>query len=173
VTFGFVYVTIFLLGFTLALVGGLARRVLHPSELCGDVVAPSHEHWAGLHTPTADVVVSFLTLFGLVTFFIRGFTNLATTKELAIGTAAGLLGAVVLRVWFRAVCDPSRRSLPDSTQAVVVRDIPALGFGQIEVTLGRSRIKLAARSSSEAPIAAGTLVHVLDQRESVVVVSPR
>ncbi len=172
-TYGFLYLTIFLLGFTLALVGGLARRVLHPSELCGKVIAPSHEHWAGLHTPTADVVVSFLTLFGLTTFFIRGFTSLATRWELILGAAAGAAGAVILRLWFRAVCDPSRRSLPDSAEAVVVRDIPARGYGQIEVALGRSRIKLAARSTSDGTIAAGTLVRVLDQRESVVVVSPR
>ena len=171
-TYGFLYLAIFLLGFTLALVGGLARRVLHPSEFCGDVVAPSHEHWAGLHTPAADVVVSFLCLFGLTTFFIHGFTSLATRSELTSGAVAGAAGAVLLRLWFRAVCDPSRRSLPDSAEAVVVRDIPARGFGQIEVSLAGSRIKLAARSTSDSVIAAGTLVQILDQRESVVVVSP-
>ncbi len=172
-TYGFLYLAIFLLGFTLALVGGLVGRVLHPSELCAKVVAPSHEHWANLHTPATDALVSFLTLFGLTTFAIHGFTSLALHLELGLGAGAGVVGAVVLRLWFRAVCDPSRRSLPDSADAVVVRDIPARGFGQIEVALGRSRIKLAARSTSDRTIAAGTLVQILDQRESVVVVSPR
>jgi hypothetical protein len=55
---------IFLGGFTLSLVTGFARRLLHPTELCDNVVVPSHEHLHGLRFPAADILASFLTVFG-------------------------------------------------------------------------------------------------------------
>ena len=50
---------IFLGGFTLSLVTGFARRLLDPTELCDNVVLPSHEHLRGLRFPAADLLASF------------------------------------------------------------------------------------------------------------------
>ena len=173
VTFGFLYLLIFLGGFTLALVTGLVRRLLHPTELCDHVVAPSHEHWQSHHTPRTDMVVSFITLFGLTTFLVHGFTTFGLARELIAGGAAGLLGVLLLRVWFRHICDPSRTPVSEGESATVVRDIPPHGYGQVELEIsGEARIRLAARSEADRSIPAGTVVEVLDRQESVVIVRP-
>ncbi len=169
-TLAFLYLIIFLGGFTLALVTGLVRRVLHPSELCDHVVVPSHEHWRSQHTPWADALVSFVTLFGLVTLGVHGLTTLGPETEVAAGVVAGLLGVVVLRTVIGRVCDPSRRPIETGRGARVVRDIPPHGFGQIELELGGTTVLLAARSQEPTEIPAGSAVEVLDRQESVIVV---
>lgn len=171
-TLGFVYLAVFLLGFTLALVGGLARRVLHPTELCSEVVVPSHEHWLSLQGPLADLAVSFLTLFGFATFLLHGFARLPAPREVLVGAGVGLVGALVLRRWLRTAYDPTRRGLGGEFEATVVRTIPEIGYGQVELEVGGSKVRLAARSGCGAEIARGTRVRALDRQESVVVVVP-
>jgi hypothetical protein len=171
-TWGFVYLLVFLGGLTLAIVTGLARRVLHPSELCGEVTAPSHEYWDSQHRPQSDVVISFATLFGLATLLVHGVTTLAPTREILIGAAAGLLGTVVIRSWMGRICDPSRQFEGHPDSATVIRPIPGNGFGQVEISVAGTRIKLAAKSSTGAAIQPGTQVDILDRQESVVIVSP-
>jgi len=173
VTIGFLYLAIFLLGFTLALVSGLVRRILHPSELCDRVVVPSHEHWASLKTPRSDAFVSFILLFGLTTFLAHGFDSLMVSREVFLGLVVGLAGTIVLRVWLRTACDPTRSDVGEGTDAQVVRDIPPAGFGQVAVDLVGTRCTLAARSGTEETIPAGTPVRILDRQESVVIVVPR
>ena len=172
-TVGFAYLLIFLGGFTLALVTGFARRLLHPTQLCDHVVLPSHEHLWGLRSPAADVLASFLTLFGLTSLVVHGVKSLAPGHEIAIGAVAGLLGIVVLKSWLRRVCDPAEQLDPGTAEVTVVRDIPANGYGQIEVLLGGAPLKLAARSQDLEPIPAGAVVEILDRSESVVVVKRR
>jgi hypothetical protein len=171
VTWGFLYLLLFLGGFTLALVTGLVRRMLHPSELCGDqVVAPSHEHWQASHAPRTDLLVAFTTVFGLTTLVIHGVTALDPIHEVTIGAAAGVLGAVVLGAWMRSVCHPLA-SLGETTDGIkVIRDIPAVGFGQIGIKAGSVHVTLAARSADGTPIPAGTVVDLLDSVDSVAVV---
>ena len=168
-TVSFFYLLILLGSFTLALVTGLIRRILYPSELCDHVVVPSHEHWGTLQTPLADLVISFAAAFGLVTFLVHGFTAVHPVTVIGIGIVAGALGAVTVRLWFRHACEPSRQAIESST-ARVVREIPATGFGQVEVNLGGTPVKLAAKSESGEAIPEGTEVEILDRRESVVVV---
>ena len=68
VTWRFLNLLLFLRGFTLVLVSGLFRRILHPSELCGDaMLPPSQEHWQPAHAPRADLLIVFITVFGLAT----------------------------------------------------------------------------------------------------------
>jgi len=172
VTWGFVFLIVFLGGFTLALVTGLARRIIHPTELCDHVVEPSHEHWASQHTPLLDLVISFVTLFGLTAFLVHGFIAVAAERAMAAGIIGGIVGAALLRAWLRRSSDPSRPRFDAGSTAKVVRDIPANGYGQVEVDLGGSPVKLAARSESVRPIRTGTVVRVVDCRESVVLVEP-
>jgi hypothetical protein len=171
-TWGFVYLLVFLGGLTLAVVTGLVRRILHPGELCSEVVAPSHEHWHSEHRPHSDIVISFATLFGLATLLIHGFNTLDPMREIMIGSAAGLVGTVVLRSWLGRICDPMRQIDGHPDHATVVRSIPANGFGQIEISVAGARLKLAARSSTGAAIRPGTEVDILDRQESVVIVTP-
>jgi len=173
VTWGFAYLLIFLGGFTLALVTGFGRRLLHPTQLCDHVVVPSHEHLWGMRFPAADVLASFLTLFGLTAIVVHGTTTLAPKNELAIGGAAGLIGIVALRSWLRRVCDPCEKLRAGVQEVRVVREIPGNGYGQVEVMMEGAQLKLAARSAVEEPIPVGTIVDILDRSESVVVVVPR
>jgi len=173
VTWGFLYLLIFLGGFTLALVTGLVRRILHPTELCDHVVNPSHEHWLSAHSPKTDFLVSFTMMFGLITFLIHGFTSFNPVHEIGIGAGLGTFFAVILRLWLHRACGPVRK---DGTEgigdATVVREIPVQGYGQVEMEVGGSPMRMAARSEHSHPIPTGVHVQVLDCRESVLVVKP-
>ncbi len=163
---------IFLGGFTLSLVSGFARRLLHPSELCDNVVVPSHEHLRGLRYPAADLLASFLTLFGLGSLVVHGLTSLAPPRVMAVGAGAGIFGIFALRTWLYRVCDPSEQLSDDLQKVRVVREIPANGYGQVEVSLEGTQLKLAARTDMHEPIPVGCVVEILDRTESVVVVKP-
>ena len=161
---------IFLGGFTLSLVTGFARRLLHPTELCDNVVVPSHEHIQGLRFPAADLLASFLTLFGLASLVAHGVTSLAPRHEMAIGVGAGLFGIIAMKRWLYRVCDPSEQLDKDPHVVRVVREIPAKGYGQVEVSVEGAQLKMAARTDQSGPIPVGAIVKILDRTESVVVV---
>jgi hypothetical protein len=173
VTWGFAYLLIFLGGFTLSLVTGFARRLLHPTDLCDNVVLPSHEHLQGLRYPAADLLASFLTLFGLISLAVHGLTSLAPSRVIAVGAGAGVFGIFALKTWLYRVCDPSEQLAEDLQQVRVIREIPTNGYGQVEVSLEGTQLKLAARTEMHKPIPVGCVVEILDRTESVVVVKPR
>jgi hypothetical protein len=170
VTWGFAYLLIFLGGFTLSLVTGFARRLLHPTELCDNVVVPSHEHLHGLRFPAADLLASFLTLFGLASLIAHGVTALAPRHEMVIGAGAGLVGIFALKSWLYRVCDPCEQLDQDPHIVRVVREIPANGYGQVEVSIEGTQLKMAARTDQSGAIPVGAVVQILDRTESVVVV---
>jgi membrane protein implicated in regulation of membrane protease activity len=170
-TLGFLYLLVFLLGFTLLLVTGLGRRILHPTELCDRVVTPSHEHWSKLRNRLSDLLVSFITILGLIAFLVHGFSNLDPLTEIAISAAGAVIGAFLLRLWLCRGLVPPPSQVASTGRARVLRDIPPLGFGQVEVDLEGTLIKLAARSQDETAIPAGTIVEITDRHESVVLVS--
>jgi hypothetical protein len=55
----------------------------------------------------------------------------------------------------------------------VVREIPAHGFGQVELSVEGTQLKMAARTDQSQPIPVGSLVEILDRTESVVTVKSR
>ncbi len=169
-TWGAAYLLVFLGGFTLAVVTGFARRLLHPSQLCDFVVVPFHEHLHGLRFPAADYLASFITVSGLVCFLVHGLTAAGPEKEIAIGAGAGVVGIFALRFWLIRVCDPCEHLDTDMRRVRVIRDIPANGYGQVEVVVNGTRLLLAARTEEALPIPEGTFVEVLDRRESVLIV---
>ena len=171
VTLEFAYLLIFLVGFTLALVGGLVRRILHPSQLCDHVTLPSHEHWASLNTPRADFVVSFLTGFGLTAMILHGTMHLDPLHEVAIAVVLGAVLSVGIRSWLCRSARPTDPGCCLEGRALVVRRIPENGFGQVEVDACGCVVKLAARSASGQAIEEGRVVRVVDRNESVLVVS--
>ena len=164
---------IFLGGFTLSLVTGFARRLLHPTDLCDHVVVPSHEHLRGFRVPAADLLASFLTLFGLACLIVHWSTSLTSTREMAIGAGAGVVGIFALRSWLRQVCAPVDTIPGDPREVRVVREIPANGYGQVELSVKGAQLKMAARTDESQPIPIGTIVEILDRTESVVVVKAR
>jgi membrane protein implicated in regulation of membrane protease activity len=172
VTWGFAFLLIFLGGFTLSLVTGFARRLLHPTELCDHVVLPSHEHLHSLRFPAADLLSSFLTVFGCVCLLAHGLTPLAPPTVVALGTVAGIIGIFVFRSWLSRVCDPTDKLEATILQVRVVREIPSDGYGQVEVEIEGTPLKLAARGNSSQSIPVGSVVEILDRSESVVVVRP-
>lgn len=171
-TWGFAYLLIFLGGFTLALVTGFGRRLIHPTVLCDHVVVPSHEHLSSMRFPAADILASFLTLFGLTALVVHGVTSLAPKHEIVIASFAGLFGILAFRTWLRRVCDPCEHLQKGAQEVRVVREIPSKGYGQVEVVMEGAQLKLAARSDITEPIPVGAVVKILDRSESVVVVVP-
>jgi hypothetical protein len=172
VTFGFIYLLIFLGGFTLALVTGLLRRLLDPAELSENVTAPSHEHWLSHHSPISDFAVSFATLFGLATFVVHGVASLGPVHEIGIGLVAGMAGLVIIKLCLGRIHDPIHSVEDHPDNATVVKEIPANGFGQVQIVVAGTLLKLAARSGSGKSIPPGTVVEIMDRQESVVTVSP-
>lgn len=170
-TVGFVFLILFLGGFTIALVTGLVRRALRSSRAGALHSAPAHHHWQHAATPVWDCTAAFVTLFGLASFLLHGLTSLALTQELALGAGIGLAGAVALRAWM-ATTGGHACGVAAATTASVVSDIPPSGFGQIELLVEGTRVTMAARSESAETIPAGSAVEVVDQRESVVTVRP-
>ncbi len=173
VTWGFAYLLIFLGGFTLSLVSGFARRLLHPTELCDNVVVPSHEHLHGQRSPAADLLASFLTVFGLTCLVVHGLTSLKPSPIIAIGGVTGIFGIFFLRSWLCRVCDPSEQLGSDLKKVKVIREIPSGGYGQIEVNVNGAQLKLAARAEQTKPIPVGAVVEILDRTESVVIVQQK
>ena len=171
-TFSFIYLLIFLGGFTLALVTGLLRRLLDPAELAEHITAPSHEHWLSHHSPISDLAVSFATLFGFATFVVHGVASLDPLHEIGIGLAAGVSGLLVIKLCLGRIHDPIHTVEDHPDDATVVKEIPANGFGQVQISVAGSPLKLAARSGSGKAILPGTVVDILDRQESVVVVTP-
>jgi hypothetical protein len=164
---------IFLGGFTLALVTGLVRRLLHPADLCDGVVVPSHEHWHIHHSPMTDLAISFVTVFGLCTLGAHWLKRLDPLPEVLIGLAGGVIGAILMRIWLGHISDPIHQVERHPGTATVIREIPVNGFGQVMVTVGGSNLKLAAKASEADPIPEGAIVEILDRQESVVVVARR
>jgi hypothetical protein len=58
----------------------------------------------------------------------------------------------------------------DAALVRVVREIPANGYGQVELSIEGALLKLAARTDQSGPIPVGEIVEILDRTESVVVV---
>ncbi len=171
VTLAFFYLLSFLAGFTLAVVGGLIRRILHPVELCDHVTLPSHEHWASLKTPHADFVVSFLAGFGLTALILHGVLDLDPLHEMAIAVVVGAVLSLGIRSWLCRAAKPTDPGCCLDGRALVTRRIPENGFGQVEVDACGCTVKLAARSASGRAIEAGQKVRVVDRNESVLVVT--
>jgi hypothetical protein len=172
VTLAFIYLLIFLGGATLFLVTGLLRRLLHPAELGDHVINPSHEHWLSHHSPLADIAVSFATVFGLTTFVVHGVTSLDPLTEILIGAGAGIVGVIILKLLMGRIDDPIHTVEAHPDSATVVKEIPARGFGQVQISVAGTALKLAAKSGTGRVIHAGTVVEILDRQESVVTVSP-
>ena len=92
---------------------------------------------------------------------------------MAIGAVAGVIGIFALRSWLFRICDPSDQFNGEPNDVRVIREIPAKGYGQVELSVDGAQLKMAARTDQSRPIPVGAIVQILDRSESVVVVEPR
>lgn len=79
-----------------------------------------------------------------------------------------LVGLVAVATMFVRTRSPRRR--PASRHGTVVRDIPAGGFGQVRLGQTDQGLLLAARSAGGEFLPAGTVVEIVDDSRSVILV---
>jgi membrane protein implicated in regulation of membrane protease activity len=123
-----------------------------------------------MKTPRSDLIVSFITVFGLVALILDGTTPMSPRRVVLVAAGAALVGSLVLRAWMCRACDPQRGLRCCGAEATVVKAIPAGGFGQVEVDVGGCKVKLAARTINGESIPAGAQVEIVSRQESVVIV---
>jgi hypothetical protein len=163
VTWSFLFLITLLIGLVMAATSGLMRRMT-PHRICHQITVPTPEHRSALVNLIAQRLCLPLVAFGAAGLLLRRAerpTRLATAVLIALGAA--LVSMLVLR---------RRRVLPLASRAVVVREIPANGFGQVEVDQGDRRIVLAARSADGSRIPAGSAIEMVDCESSVLTVRP-
>lgn len=82
---------------------------------------------------------------------------------------AVILVALVVMAAMLLRTRPSRRQLT-TRQATVVRAIPAGGFGQVRLEQGDATVLLAARTAGGESLPVGSVVEIVDDSRSVLVV---
>lgn len=169
-TWAFLFMAVFLVGVILAAVTGLLGdlRSLARNRY---MVAPPHLATVSGIARCLSVGMIGFGLFGLFSIFHhRGSVDPVHTFGVAV--VAGLL-ALAIAVAARAVLARCARTPGAIETATVVREIPANGFGQIQVPGTCSTMTLAARAEDGAAIAIGTEVEIVDSQRSVIVVRER
>jgi membrane-bound ClpP family serine protease len=104
--------------------------------------------------------------FGLVGMVLAAWARWEVTTTLPAALAGGFLAWALAHAVLRLPCSPALLQ----QRAVVVREIPPGGFGQVKVQAGEREALLAAQSQEEEGIPAGAEVEVVDCQRSVVVV---
>lgn len=105
-----------------------------------------------------------LATFGVVGWLLSLFTRGSWQIMLLASLFAGLLGWLVGRFCLKLPCPQA----VSRVRAIVVKDIPPGGYGQVRITNGESETVLAAQNNDPDPIPAGSLVEIVDSHRSVV-----
>jgi membrane-bound ClpP family serine protease len=164
VTWAFIYLACLLVGLVLAAVSGLLGdlRALFQNQQ----VAPPADFGPAILSVLGRRLAAGMLAFGLVGLVLvaRGPEHHASalTTAAVAGVLAALLGILLLK--------RRHRQRPAGSTAVVVRDIPPGGYGQIRLTGGPDGLLMAAHSDEPTVIPAGSQVDVLDLESSVVLV---
>lgn len=162
-TWSFLFLVTLLIGLVMAATSGLMRRMT-PHRICHQITVPAPEHRSALVNLIAQRLCLPLVAFGGAGLLLRrAETPNRLVAAALIALAAGLVSMLVLR---------RRNVRPLATLAVVVREIPANGFGQVEVNQGDRRVVLAARSADGSRIPAGSAIEMVDCDSSVLTVRP-
>ena len=163
-TWAFIYLSCLLVGLVLAAVSGLLGdlRALFQHQQ----VAPSADYGPALLSVLGRRLAAGILTFGAAGLVLvaRGpehYASVLITATVA-GLVAALLGILLLK--------HRHHRRPSGGTAVVVRDIPPGGYGQIRLVGGPQGLLMAAHSDEPALIPAGSEVDVLDLESSVVLV---
>jgi len=169
-TWAFLFMAVFLVGMILAAVTGLLGD-LRSLARSRHMVAPPHLATVSGIARCLSVGLTAFGLFGLLsTFHHRG--GIDPVHTLGVAVAAGILGLAIAIV-ARAVLARCAKPRAGFETATVVREIPAQGFGQIQIPGSCGVMTLAARAEDGAAIASGTQVEIVDSQRSVIVVRER
>lgn len=163
-TWAFIYLACLLVGLVLAAVSGLFGDIR--ALLQNLPVAPAADHHPALLNVVARRFAAGLCAFGGVGLILatRGREHFATALTGAI--TAGLAAVVAAIVLLRR----RRPRPPRPGVAVVVREIPPGGYGQIRLPEHAGGLLMAAQTDDPQPIPAGIEVEVVDIERTVVLV---
>jgi len=161
VTWSFLFLACLLLGLVLAATFAvLQRNRVH--QVCHQIIVPVPEHHSALINWIARRASFPLAAFGILGLVLRrSETGTRFAGALTAALVAGLIAMVVFREW---------RETPPPARAVVVREIPVSGFGQVEIEQGGRKFVLAAKSADGQPIPVGSAIEMVDCESSVLTV---
>ncbi len=162
VTWAFFYLALLLVGAVLAVVfGSLEGFPLHQR-----LALPRPElarHRRQVHVAHLGAALSGCGGVGLA---LVSWTRWPHLSVLAASLGGGLLSWLLARLLLRLPC----QAILAQQKAVVVRDIPPGGYGQVRIATSGAATILAAQSEEEETLTAGSEVEVVDCHRSVVVV---
>lgn len=163
-TWGFIYLACMLVGLVLAAVSGLLGDLKALFE--NHPVAPTPDHRPAAINVVGRRVAAGLCAFGGTGLLLatRGPAHLG--QSLVFAAVAGLVAVAASLVLLRR--RPARTSRPGV--AVVVREIPPGGYGQIRLPEHAGGLLMAAQTDDPQPIPAGAEVEVVDMERTVVLV---
>lgn len=162
-TWAFVYLACLLVGLLLAAVSGLFGDVR--SFLQNHPVAPAPDQ-----QPTLLGGLALRLGAGLCGFGGAGLVLAVRGREHAVATFAGAAVVGLAAVAATFLLRRRRPRPPRPSVAVVVRDIPPNGYGQIRLPQHAGGLLLAARTDEQQAIPAGLEVEVVDSECTVVLV---
>jgi hypothetical protein len=161
VTLSFVFLVSLLVGLVMAATSGLLQRMA-AHRVGHKVTVPSPEHLSAVINLIARRAGLPLAAFGVAGLLLRrSEVQSRVAWSVAAALAAGLVGMVLHR---------TRPSQAPVGRAVVVREIPATGFGQVEIEQQGRTVVLAARSVDRTVIPVGSPIEMVDCESSVLTV---
>lgn len=164
-TWGFVYLSVLLVGLVLAAVTGLIRDLPVIASHRHLVVPRPEQHVSGLNLLGRRLGLTMLA-FGGVGLLLQVWEHLSVQTSMVV---AGTSAVVVAAISFAILRRPGEQSL-SRERATVVRDMSPGGYGQVRVGEGDGAAVVAARSVDEDALPAGTLVEIVDSSRSVIIV---
>jgi len=164
VTWAFTYLACLLVGLILAAVSGLLGdlRALFQHQ---QVASPA-DYRPALLSVLGRRLAAGILVFGTIGLVLVSRGSGSYTSTLTIAAVAGLIAAVLGILLLK----PRPRARPIGGTAIVVRDIPPGGYGQIRLDGGPQGLLMAAHSHESTLIPAGSEVDVMDLESSVVLV---
>lgn len=165
-TWAFLYLVAIILGLVLAGVTGLLRELPVAASHRHLVVPLPEQRFSRLNVLGRRTGVTLLA-FGAVGLILQVWNRLEARQHLLIAVAAAMVAAVVSFFLLHGPCAAARTS----ERAIVLRDIPPGGYGQVRLGHEAGEAVVAARSVDEELLPAGSEVDVVDCSRSVISVA--
>ncbi len=160
---------------------------LHPGEADIHLEMPFHydishdvDHpEVGLSPLSPITIATFITTFGGVGLIVNNLTSLAPVPGLLISTVSGLgLAGVMFLLYARVLMGMQSSSEVRAGELVgrsaeTTTPIPEGKVGEIALIVRGARARRPARSADGQPIPRGTMVEVVEETGSVVLVRPK
>jgi hypothetical protein len=166
VTWAFLYLVAIVFGLVLAGVTGLLRELPIMASHRHLVVPLPDQHFSRLNVLGRRAGVTLLA-FGAVGLVLQAWNRLQPHQHLLIAVIAAIAASLLSSVLLHGPCAVAR----SSERAVVLRDIPPGGYGQVRLGHEGSEAVVAARSVDDELIPAGSEVEVVDCSRSVISVA--